>query len=165
VPPLESIVYWAFWVFVVFLPAELYAAFRTPGVPDTFSEFCWWVFDERWKRGLLATFGAFLIGHLAWHWTVIPIAVLGAPVAGIVGWKVVEATMGQYSFVKTLGKLGQHVVEIGGAIVITIGPQLITDGLNLLSSTPPEQLHIPAGWVAVWFLVIRGVSNWWKNRK
>lgn len=49
---------WAgtFWIWIggivaVFLPIELYAAMATPGKTDTFSEFVWWAFGVRTRKG------------------------------------------------------------------------------------------------------------------
>ena len=36
--------YWLGGLLLLFLPMELYAAVKTPGRTDTFSEFVWWAF-------------------------------------------------------------------------------------------------------------------------
>lgn len=70
-----------------------------------------------------------------------------------------------YSFLKTLKKVGESAVEIGGAIIIAVSPQIVDIILEYASNTPPETIHIPAQYATLWFLVIRGFSNYWKNRK
>ncbi len=161
---LHAALYWTLWLALFFLPAELYAAFRTPRVADTFSEFCWWTFDKTWKRLIGVAFLEFLMAHLMFQWTVIPVVVLGVPVGWVIVSKMMGVTMPQYSFVKTLGKVWQTLLEIVTAIAISVLPQLFTVLLDLLGNLPPEQIHIPAQWAALWLLVIRGASNWWKNR-
>lgn len=95
--------YWLGWLLVAFLPRELWGALKTPTRPDTFSEFCWFSFGVKPRRDgtmvplaplrrmtLVAFMGA-LTMHLAFAWTVVPVAVFGAGIGAVliraVGWE------------------------------------------------------------------------------
>ena len=99
-----SAYYWLAWLGLAFLPRELWAALRTPGRPDTFSEWCWRAFGvphgafagrvvpwARARRTCLAAFLGSLTLHLVWGASVVPVCVFGAGVAAVfvraVGWE------------------------------------------------------------------------------
>lgn len=99
--------WWLAWLLVFFLPRELWAAIRTPGRPDTFSEWIWRSFGvprksgplagrapvpwARARRSVLAAFMGSLSGHFVFGWSAIPLMVFGAGVAAVlvraVGWE------------------------------------------------------------------------------
>jgi len=88
--------YWAAGILLGFLPLELFAAIKTPGKSDTFSEFVWWVFGvrrridkpvvkwARFRRFVLAGLCVSLTFHFVFAFTYIPIAIFGAPAGAII---------------------------------------------------------------------------------
>ena len=102
-----SAYYWLAWLLVFFLPPELWAATRTPGRADTFSDFVWRAFGvprrtgplslrapvpwARARRSVLAAFMGSLSGHFVFGWSAVPLMVFGAGVAAVlvraVGWE------------------------------------------------------------------------------
>jgi hypothetical protein len=99
--------YWLVWLFVVFLPVELYAAYATPGRKDTFSHFIWWAFaikpswaalvpgyrPPRWARGrrlILAGFMGSLSGHFVFGWSSVPLIAFGIGVVFVLAWAVLK---------------------------------------------------------------------------
>jgi hypothetical protein len=87
---------WVFWFWLggllfLFLPMELYAAVKTPGKSDTFSEFIWWAFGvkqrldvpqvkwARFRRFVLAGMCVGLSTHFVLGWTVLPVILFGVP--------------------------------------------------------------------------------------
>lgn len=88
--------WWLLWVFVLFLPFELYAArSKTPGF--TLSETIWKWFGIKppkpfgWLRRLiLMNFLVALGVHLCYATSAVPVAVFGAMVAAVIGYAVVK---------------------------------------------------------------------------
>lgn len=88
--PLWSAIYWTIALLLGFLSVELYAAkSRAPG--DTFSEFTWDIFGVKkprpfglLRRIILGSFLGALYFHLVFGTTVLPVAVLAFPLAGVI---------------------------------------------------------------------------------
>ena len=99
--------WWLAWLLVFFLPPELWAAIRTPGRADTFSEWIWRAFGVPRKKGplagrppvkwararrtVLAAFMGSLSGHFVFGWSAVPLMIFGAGVTAVlvraVGWE------------------------------------------------------------------------------
>jgi hypothetical protein len=76
---------WVFWFWLggllfLFLPMELYAAVKTPGKSDTFSEFIWWAFgvkqrldvpQVKWARFRRFVLAGMCVG-LSTHFVLVP---------------------------------------------------------------------------------------------
>jgi hypothetical protein len=76
--------FWCFWL-VIFLLIELpNAADRKPG--GTLSECMWSWFPGTWLRLLVLAFCVFLGLHLAFRWSVVPVAILGAWIVARIAW-------------------------------------------------------------------------------
>ncbi len=93
---------WAGGLFFIFLPIELFAAKATPGLEDTFSEFCWWAFGVKPRKDgkpipfrLLRrlTLGLFLFAlylHLVFGLSVIPVVIMSPFLAGVIVYALVR---------------------------------------------------------------------------
>ena len=157
--------WWFAWLVIFFLPKELWAAFKTPGRKDTFSEFTWWAFDTNVKRVILGIFLTYLQGHLIFKWPGLWVIVLGAPVGTIIGRRMYVETTKQYSFKIGLKQVAQHLAEIGVAVAGVMLPQLGQAAADIITNTPPEQFHVPSGyWTIAWIAGVRLLNNWRKNR-
>ena len=88
--------YWLAGILIGFLPLELYAATRTPGKADTFSEFVWWSFGikpkattvkyPRFRRFVLTGLCVSLTFHFVLAWSFIPIVIFGVPAGAIMAY-------------------------------------------------------------------------------
>lgn len=72
--------------------------------------------------------------------------------------------MPEYSFKKTLKKVGETFIEISTSLILSVAPQIVDLIFAYFENTPPSQLHIPVEWAGFWMLAIRGLRNYWKNR-
>ena len=168
--------YWLLWLGFFFLCPELYAAFFTPKKEDTFSEFIWRSFGlrgpkvpfARTRRVILNLFLFFFWGHMAYQWSVIPLAVTGAGVGSILLYAVAKekAMKENYSYLKTVKKGMVALGELLLSIVISMLPQFVDHVLAAIDETHEvEALGIPVAWVPAVLVLVRMFSNWWKNRK
>ena len=158
-------VYWALLCLGLFLVREAWAGLLTPKRKDTFSHFVWWAFDRRIERIALSTFIASLYAHFVWYVSVWPVLLTGAWCT----WIVIQAFRSsgmaqQYSLKKGARKVLGTIGEIITAIFIAGLPQIIGLILDIGANTPASQLHIPAEWATIWYLVVRFANNAWKNR-
>lgn len=92
--------WWLAWLILGFLPVELFAAVKTRGTPDTFSEFVWWVFGikprksghvvkaRRTRKLILAGFMSSLWLHFVEGWGPQGIIVFGVGVAFTIAYAV-----------------------------------------------------------------------------
>jgi hypothetical protein len=94
--------WWLAWLLIGFLPIELWAAVKTKGTPDTFSEFVWWAFGirprktghavkaQRFRQLILAGFMISLSTHFVLGWGPQGIILFGVPVAAIIGYSTLK---------------------------------------------------------------------------
>lgn len=87
--PTDALLYWLVWIFIFFLPAELYAA-KNKRKGDTLSEFVRYVFNTTLEKVILSAFFLFLVLHFVFQLTVIPVVVFGAMVSIIIGRTIIK---------------------------------------------------------------------------